>query len=244
MSSLGGNAVRSDSGNWLNWKHLNESQITELSASFEPSNCKGLLAKHLNLSSGDSDTTEKDEVIVDFFFYSYSFCKDLGLSAIKVSTFLGIMVDLLKSDTTPPTNDQNPQNKTKSHHYRLANLPPPPRTIKTSHQTFQSLLLQHSLDSPPNHIPIFTRSEVHNLQTFVTNHYYRHYDLYQYILVNKVRVILIQEEVNSVEVVPRETVTKSLGFGEVSDFVVTFPELTEEEEGGGQRTEEEGGEGI
>ena len=90
-----------------------------------------------------------------------------------------------------------------------------------------------------------------SLQTFVIDHYYRHYELYQYILVNPLRVILQQEEANCVEVVGNGNGKKKmrgLAMAEESDVIVTFPEpVLEEEEGeggDGEAEEEEGEEGI
>lgn len=214
-------------GSWFSWKHVSENQIANLSASFDPSVCKKLLGTYLKLMNGEfadspkssstSNVVEKahskqDEVIIDFFFYSYSFCKDLGLCSIKVSTFLSIMKHLLSTDT------QNPSS---------------PVSQTQSNENFNHLLLTHSIDNSPTHIRIFTRTEVIAIQAFVTDHYYRHYELYQYLLCRRRQIIFEQRSCTEVEVVVGKRGSSfALGEAEEREVVVTFPVVVEEEEDG------------
>jgi hypothetical protein len=80
---------------WKVFESISEQQVVALSDAFSPALCKSLLASYFSLPEASKDASEAEntaaEVMLDYYFYNYAFCKDLGFTAKKCSTFLSMM---------------------------------------------------------------------------------------------------------------------------------------------------------
>ncbi|CEG47676.1 uncharacterized protein PHALS_04823 [Plasmopara halstedii] len=67
-------------------------------------------------------------------------------------------------------------------------------------EKFQSTLLTHSVNRSPNSVGIFCREEVDKIVDYVTDSYYRHFELYKCIFTPYNHFHLIQREINDIEI--------------------------------------------
>lgn len=73
-------------------------------------------------------------------------------------------------------------------------------TFNNSFELFQSMLLTHSVNRSPKSVCIFSRDEVAEIVDYVTNSYYRHFQLYKNIFTPYKHVYLVQREINDVQI--------------------------------------------
>jgi flagellar motor protein MotB len=99
------------------------------------------------------------DMLQDFYFYGYSFCKEQRFSPAKISTFMSIVKQTLDSDieNNSPTD-----------------------TIDASFKKFSALLDDHCIDRPPNAVAIFSTADGQRVLEYVTHSYFRHWNLYKY----------------------------------------------------------------
>jgi hypothetical protein len=77
---------------------IDEDGIAALNDAHEADQVKTLLVATLldsDAESGSGFSDDQKEVATDFFFFSFSFCKESGFSSAKTSTFLSIAKVLL-----------------------------------------------------------------------------------------------------------------------------------------------------
>jgi hypothetical protein len=128
-----------------NWKYLTEEQILNLESECDELNLKSLLSKYFpfpetkhssstmsSLSQQQTRHEQLSEYLMNFMYYSYSFCKEEAFNHEKISTLLSILYDVFLSDML----NQEPAN-----------------TMTQSFQTFQLLILKHSVERPPKRFP-------------------------------------------------------------------------------------------
>jgi hypothetical protein len=72
----------------------------------------------------------KDAFLVDFQFYNYNFCREQNFNASQTSVFLGICLVVIQKDLK--------QNATSSN-----------TSLEESFQSFQQLVLTHSVERSP-----------------------------------------------------------------------------------------------
>jgi hypothetical protein len=121
-----------------NWKYLSNEQIINLENECNQANLKSLLIEYFpfpplkQFSSSAQQQAHRheqlSEYLMNFMYYSYSFCKEEGYNNEKISTLLSILYDIFLSDML----NQEPAN-----------------TMTQSFQTFQVLILKHSVERPP-----------------------------------------------------------------------------------------------
>ena len=144
------------------------------------------------------------DIVVDYYFYNYAFCKDLGLSSPKVSTFMSLMKEVLLLDTSSSSTS----------------------TLPSSYAHFESLLLKHSVERPPMSMCVFTKEDVASIVEHVTNHYFRHFKLYKYAFTDRSIVSIRQVGTFGVGL---ETGTRGKTLGEALESgIVTWTEEGDE----------------
>ena len=187
-----------------------------------------LLSKSLKLESPTAAGDTTADIINDFYFFNYAFCKDLGLPANKVSTFLCLMKTVIDADCATPSSESN--------------------SMEKSYARFEELLLKHSVERPPYSVGTFNREDVAAIVEHATNHYFRQFKLYKYIFTPKLMTTIKQVGCEGLEVVKGG---RHLSDAMAMDLVVTFPEPevdleVEEERGGGEEKgeEKEGGDAL
>jgi len=150
--------------------------LRELEAARDPVECKGLLKSYLKIEDAGFDRDRQD-ILLDFHFYNYAFCKKLGFGPTKISTFLSIMKDTIDKDF--------------SQHDAV-------NTIKASFEQLKKTLLMHCIERPPWSVGIFQPEDLQLLSDFVLNGYYRQFRLYKYLFTRRVQVEFTQTLSNDV----------------------------------------------
>eukprot|EP00953_Heterococcus_sp_UTEX-ZZ885_P036473 18787-Heterococcus_DN1.PRE.2 len=164
---------------WNLWKSLSEEQMNQLEAALEAQQCRDMLAAFLKLGpEAAADRSEAQEVLVDFHFYNYAFCKEQRFDARKSSTYMSIMHEVITEDLA--TDDAV-------------------SGVKASFERFKELVLQHSVERPPWSIGIFTLEDAAAITEYTVNSYFRHYHLYKHLYTVKVTTVLVQRNLHGTE---------------------------------------------
>jgi hypothetical protein len=72
-------------------------------------------------------------------------------------------------------------------------------TMTSSFQTFQQLLLKHSVERPPSSIKVFDEVEVIAILEYAMESYFRQYMLFKYVFCPKERMVLSQSLPQEIE---------------------------------------------
>jgi hypothetical protein len=150
---------------------VSEKQVEELERTLDAASVRALLIDFFKIGDSYSDS-RKVEIAADFHFYNYAFCKESAFSALKTSTFLTLMYKLMIDDVSVISR----------HH-----------TVKDSYDSFQSLILRHSVERPPRSVGVFSEKDVSRIHDFVVNSYFRHFLLYKFVF--SVQEVFKQPEV-------------------------------------------------
>jgi hypothetical protein len=142
--------------------------VVELEESQDPSSIKRKLGVFLGVDLRDK---KRADVIQDFHFYNYAFCKDNAFSAEKTSCFVSIVGRVVQADQG--TNTGN---------------------VGDSFALFKNLLLKHSVERPPYSVGIFSPTDVGKITDYIMNSYYRHFNLYKFIFTKKTIARLQQSQ--------------------------------------------------
>merc|ERR1712118_66010 len=134
-------------------KDMTEEHLTQIEKITSKCDIKNMLHSCMNVDQSEGYRTE---ILKEFHFHNYSFCKTQGFTAEKTSTFLSIMkvmfeeVCLLKLQMDDAFN------------------------------FFKGWLLKHSVQRPPFSVGVFTFEDVKAITEFVHNTFFRHYKLWMY----------------------------------------------------------------
>ncbi|KAG7390797.1 hypothetical protein PHYPSEUDO_006619 [Phytophthora pseudosyringae] len=174
------------------WKHASERELAHLAARHSVDDCKSALAEIFDLDLAD----EKQSFLLDFHLHNYSYplllhaCHGVRhFQLSQTSAFLGICQTLMKRDFARDSTTD----------------------LKSSFDFFQALLLTHSVNRSPKSVGIFSRDEVAAIVDYVTNTYYRHFQLYKCIYTPYYHVHLVQREINDIQT-PKAPRLLSQGF--------------------------------
>jgi CRISPR/Cas system CSM-associated protein Csm2 small subunit len=97
-----------------------------------------------------------EQILLDFHYINYEFCKDNQFSNEKISTFLAIMDFLL--------------------HYMMDRQMLPEEGFKL----LKKVLERHSLQRPPFSMLIFDQSDIQKIIDFTLKTFFRHFSLYEF----------------------------------------------------------------
>lgn len=161
----------------LLWAHLSEPQTKELCETVGKAACEKKLLQFLGL---DVDLSpEKQEILGNHLFYAFAFAKNAKLSHAAISTYLSIIKEIFENDVDVGY-----------------------KSMDRSFDKFKHLVLQHSVDRSPVSVKVFERENVPGLVDNMTDTYYRHYRMYQYIFSKQETLELQQRVLCDVERVP------------------------------------------
>jgi len=120
--------------------------------------------------------------------------KESGFSLLKVSTLFSIVKKVIERDLSlcGCTNE-----------------------LQSSFKLFKMLILQHSVSRPPISTGIFAQTDVEMITEYMTNDYYRHFNLYKYIFTRREQVKLIQKAHGGIE---EPNIPRALSKGMGQDF--------------------------
>merc|ERR1711991_147557 len=151
---------------------LTDQQLSKLKVTLSINEVKALLGKYMNIKY-DNDPKRRD-IILDYHFYNYAFCKEIGFDSLSTRVFMGIMDTTWYKDMNPP--------------------PTKIPTMETSYDSFIELMLKHSVNNPPHSTQIFSRTQVSKIIDFACSSYFMQFRLYQYLFTNAPRTVIVQEE--------------------------------------------------
>jgi len=135
--------------------------------------------KAYNLSSLEVKLTpERKEVLGNHLFYAFAYVKDANLSSAEIATYLSIIKEIFEYDVEEGY-----------------------KSMDASFDNFKKLLLLHSVDRSPVSIKVFERQAIPGLIDNMTDTYYRHYRMYQYIFAKQETLTLMQRRLFDLETV-------------------------------------------
>ncbi|KAG6610455.1 Coiled-coil domain-containing protein C16orf93 [Phytophthora cinnamomi] len=173
------------------WKHATEDELARLATRHSVDDCKSALAEIFDLDLAD----EKQSFLLDFHLHNYSYPSPTlqllqrHFQLSQTSVLLGICQTLMKRDLARDSTTD----------------------LKISYDFFQATLLTHSVNRSPKSVAIFSREEVAAIVDYVTNSYYRHFQLYKCIYTPYYHEHLVQREINDIQT-PRAPRPLSHGF--------------------------------
>lgn len=160
-------------------------------------------------------TEEKATIVVDHFFYIFSFCKENRWTANKISTLLSIMRILFikdmnleennqdeltsKTDTNSETTYFNPYSASGEDPSDNKDLISVDRSMEVSFQEFKNMLLYHSVERPPLSAGIFEEKDIDDTVQYILDSYYRHYRLFKFIFTPRPLLFIEQGSMNGID---------------------------------------------
>ena len=151
---------------------LTDDQLNTLRNTLSMNEVKILLGKYLNIKY--INDPKRHDIILDFHFYNYAFCKEIGFGSLSTRVFMGIMGNTWYKDMNPP--------------------PTKTPTMENSYDSFIELVLKHSVNNPPQSTQVFSRTQVSKIIDFACSSYFMQFRLYQYLFTNAPRTVIVQEE--------------------------------------------------
>lgn len=161
----------------LLWAHVSESQARDLSETVGRLEVQKKLLKYLTLDVSLSE--ERQEVLGNHLFYAFAHAKTSGLSLAEIATYLSIIKEIFEHDVEGGF-----------------------KSMDESFDLFKKLLLLHSVDRSPVSIKVFEREHVLGLVDNMTEMYFRHFRMYQYIFGKQETLNLKQHVLFDLETVP------------------------------------------
>jgi len=138
---------------FLTFTDVTEEQLSQIAAMTNKADIKHMLHSCMKV---DQSEGYKTEILKEFHFHNYSFCKTKGFTPEKTSTYLSIMKVLFEELC----------------HSR--------KTMDESFNFFKGWLLKHSVQRPPFSVGVFTFEDVKAITEYVHNTFFRHYKLWMY----------------------------------------------------------------
>ena len=161
----------------LLYAHISEADTKDLCATVGKDACQTKLLRFLGLDVGL--TPERQEVLGNHLFYAFAYAKDAKLGTPAISTYLSIIKEIFEHDVETGY-----------------------KSMDRSFDEFKRLLLRHSVDRSPVSIKVFEREQVPGLVDNMTDTYFRHYRMYQYIFSKQETLHLEQRVLFDMERVP------------------------------------------
>ena len=166
----------------------------------------------------ETQAHDRAAIVVDIFFYVFSFCKENRWTPNKISTLLSIMRTLFIKDMNieekeRESNKDKPGKKTADEDEEYFSLSgnmtsleeddpdviSQDRSMEVSFQEFKNMLLYHSVERPPISAGIFEENDIDNIVQYILDSYYRHYRLFKYIFTPQPLLFLEQGSMNNID---------------------------------------------
>jgi len=138
---------------FLTFTDVTEEKLAQMATTTSKADIK---LKLLSCMSVDQSEGYRMEILKEFHFNNYSFCKTQGFAHEKTSTFLSIMKVMFEEVC-------------------LRRL-----TMDEAFNFFKGWLLKHSVQRPPFSVGVFTFEDVKAITEFVHNTFFRQYKLWMY----------------------------------------------------------------
>ena len=161
----------------LLWAHVSEEQTVELCDTVGKQEVQTKLLQYLELDV--NLTRERQEILGNHLFYAFAYAKANLKSSGEISTYLSVIKEIFEHDVDTGY-----------------------KSMEESFDLFKKLLLLHSVDRSPHSIKVFERDSVLGLIDNMTDTYYRHFRMYQYIFGKRETLLMQQHVLFDVEQVP------------------------------------------
>uniref|UniRef100_A0A7S2SS91 Uncharacterized protein n=1 Tax=Rhizochromulina marina TaxID=1034831 RepID=A0A7S2SS91_9STRA len=162
----------------LEFHDLPSGTVELLHVTYEPAAVKKLLRENLGVEDDRDLSAEQKEVVEEFYFYCYAFCKESGFDASKTSTFMSIAKATFHDDRSRDEFSCG---------------------MKQSFARFKELVLSHAVNRSPWAVRVFSEDDVARIISYMLNSYFRHFKMYKLIFTRKLQVTLDQSEPHLVE---------------------------------------------
>lgn len=129
-----------------------------------------LLIQLLGLEQVLSSAARRD-IIADFYLFNLSHAKSLCLTKRQAAVFHSIMSSILDMLAGCPGRPKNDPMLSKG----------PSASVTACFQEYERLLLMHALNDPPSRLGIFRGSDAKMLTDYVSNTFFKHFLLYQFV---------------------------------------------------------------
>ncbi|KAH6583888.1 hypothetical protein BASA61_007797 [Batrachochytrium salamandrivorans] len=149
----------------LVWKDMSMKQIFDYQSLKPPQESRRYLKNLFKL-----DDSEKDEIILDLYYYTLSFSKESDFTPEQTSALFSIIkVTHCEVVSTSQIN------------------------LEKDFAYFKNLLLAHSIHRPPFSEKIFSFAEFKLVMEHIIQTYFRHYLMYKYVFTKKMRLGFVVE---------------------------------------------------
>ncbi|KAJ1126168.1 hypothetical protein NDU88_004576 [Pleurodeles waltl] len=145
------------------WKDLNMHHMSIIEKAETAEELKCVLAELFCLQ--DSESSPRDAVLLELYFYTIQFCRDHGFSREQTSCFFSIVKETHQACLETPLGNTD-----------------------SCYRYFTDLLMCHSARRPPFSIDLFSQEQVLQITDYVVNTYFRHFKLYKYVFTPQVRL--------------------------------------------------------
>eukprot|EP00698_Gefionella_okellyi_P006271 TRINITY_DN15657_c0_g1_i1.p1 TRINITY_DN15657_c0_g1~~TRINITY_DN15657_c0_g1_i1.p1 ORF type:complete len:271 (+),score=44.44 TRINITY_DN15657_c0_g1_i1:52-864(+) len=158
------------------WAHLSREAVQSLFANISNRNEFNI---YLPRELFPEKTLGEDLVLSDLYFYTIKFCYENSFSLEKTSALFSIV------KTTHDTSIEQFLSPDHSHGY------------------FKDLLVRHCVQRPPYSVALYSVEEAKLITDYITDTYYRHYKLYQYMFARKRELTVTQTDLVPLSVAPK-----------------------------------------
>ena len=105
-------------------------------------------------------------------------------------------------------------------HYMIKQLIVSRLSEDDSFEMFKELLLRHAIQRPPHSLAVFNLQDVKDIDLYVLDTFYRHYDMYKYALTVKDQLQLKSRTVMQVRIEPKASDLKGAKEVKVTDLEI------------------------
>mmetsp|Transcript_13051 Transcript_13051/g.22980 ORF Transcript_13051/g.22980 Transcript_13051/m.22980 type:complete len:179 (+) Transcript_13051:143-679(+) len=140
----------------LVWKDLSPEEMASVTAEADPTAKVEMLCRVLQLNHYADNA--RSAILADFCLYNLTFCEENGFSAEKSSALFSILRTTFEHSFEGPV----------------------PVSMQESLAFFKERMLEHSVESPPERVGVFTLQEVRLVTDYIGKSFYRHYKAHQY----------------------------------------------------------------
>jgi hypothetical protein len=161
---------------FYDWKYLDEASLQHLESCSSDIDVKSILQSKLNLNVYE-DPMQFD-IITDFYFHIYIFCRENAFSLRKISSLISIVYETFNRDASSVAWSN---------------------THAESFAFFNNLLMKHCVDMSPKFIKVFTESDARLIHKFILELYYQNFRLYKYIFSKHLRMKIATKDPQGVE---------------------------------------------
>ena len=158
--------------------------------------------ERLQFSPDEEELGNIKTIIEQFTMKNFIFAKKANFGQEKIGIFLEIMHYILRQliDSAGLSEDE-------------------------SYENFKTLLLRHAVHRPPHSLAFLTLEDVKSIDLFVQDSFFRHFDMYKFVLTVKDELVLAQQDFFTQKALPQTSTVaegSKINFQEVKELQEFF----------------------